>query len=508
MLIKVIAVIIPGRMLMNSAAGLKRARRFWDATANTSFRKQLILLFAVSFGVHALVAALFIRQPIALDDMYQYDMLARSLSEGNGYRWYSAADVAVLRPYYAQFLDMDRLDFPPDGLLTTFRAPGYPFFLAFLYLFVPTAGQITLARLAQAALAGLLAPLAALLGRLAGFSTKERLPAALGMCFYPILLFYPIGLASENLYIPLGAASLAAVYLAAKRAVLKWIILAGLLCGLLMLTRSIFAVFVLLAGVWLARFNPLRLKAALIFLGIAFGLCLPWAVRNSIIMGKPAFVENSGGYNLFIGYHPQGNGGFVSKIAILPMNILDDGERERYCMREALRFLRDDPLEGLRRVGVRAGMFLGPEDREFSYFYSNGFMGEIRQPWITLIYALLAIPWGLTLLMGAAGLWLARKTAFGWLAAFFLLGYALPHLLIIAEPRFHLVWAPVLIPFAVHGWRMLRRTGRRQWLKRNCLPLAALLVLVLAVYLAVLFVRLPGVIALLGEDGSRLRLPY
>ena len=33
---------------------------------------------------------------IGLDDMFQYDMLARSLASGNGYRWYAYEDLKKL----------------------------------------------------------------------------------------------------------------------------------------------------------------------------------------------------------------------------------------------------------------------------------------------------------------------------------------------------------------------------------------------------------------------------
>ena len=140
-------------------------------------------------------------------------------------------------------------------------------------------------------------------------------------------------------------------------------------------------------------------------------------------MQKPAFVENSAGYNMFIGYHPQGDGGFVSEIAILPMNILEDGERERFCLQQAVEFIRQNPVESIRRIFVRLVKFIGPEDREFFYFYSNNLVGVIPQLWLALIYSLLVIPWGATLIFGAIGLWLTRDYKVILLVLLFLIGY-------------------------------------------------------------------------------------
>ena len=40
---------------------------------------------------------------IGLDDMFQYDMLARSLAGGHGFRWYAKVDLNQL----ASFVDFD-----------------------------------------------------------------------------------------------------------------------------------------------------------------------------------------------------------------------------------------------------------------------------------------------------------------------------------------------------------------------------------------------------------------
>ena len=452
---------------MSSTSVFTRLKILKITLGELSFPKLLILLFIGSFLCHLIPVSIFINQPIALDDMFQYDMLARSLKEGNGFHWYSKADVEVLRPYYSQFLDIDHLPFPAEGLETTFRAPGYPFFLALFYLLVPESFRFILARLVQVCLAASLAPLTALFCHQIGFPKKVGILSAVGMSFYPILLFYPIGLASENLYIPLGLSSLIAVHYSTKKKSWKRVLLAGLLCGMTMFTRSIFAVFVLLSGVWLWRYSPLKKKASLVFLLTAFGLCLPWSIRNSILMQKPAFVENSAGYNLFIGYHPQGDGGFVSDIAILPMNILDDGERERFCKQQAIEFIMQDPVESARRVFVRLVKFIGPEDREFFYFYSNNLLGLIPPFWLILIYSLLVIPWGATLIFGTIGLRLMGEHKVIFLVALFLIGYGLPHLFIIAEPRFHLAWVPVLMPFAAYAWVFRSKFLWRKFLREN-----------------------------------------
>src|SRR5215217_9131203 len=98
---------------------------------------------------------------IGLDDMFQYDMLARSISSGNGFRWYARQDLNQL----AAFVDFDLSSVkeydPVRGIPTSFRAPLYPTFLAIVYFFSgPGFWRFFAARLAQAIFLG--APLAPL----------------------------------------------------------------------------------------------------------------------------------------------------------------------------------------------------------------------------------------------------------------------------------------------------------------------------------------------------------
>lgn len=98
---------------------------------------------------------------IGLDDMFQYDMLARSISSGHGFRWYAQEDLKLLAPYVDFDLTTAKGYDPEHGLYTSFRAPLYPTFLAIVYFFSGTGfSRFLAARVAQAILLG--APLAPL----------------------------------------------------------------------------------------------------------------------------------------------------------------------------------------------------------------------------------------------------------------------------------------------------------------------------------------------------------
>jgi len=271
--------------------------------------------------------------------------------------------------------------------------------------------------------------------------------------------------------------------------------------------------FVLLACLWMGRYSRLGKKAAWVLAAAAFGLCLPWGIRNSIVMHRPAFIENSLGYNLFIGYHPAGDGGFVSEVAIEPLYILDDAERDRYCLREAIGFIRQDPLEAARRVFTRTLKFLGPEDREFFYFYSNNLVGAIAQPALALLYLLLVFPWASTGLFGMIGLWLpspagAKNRGAAALAVAFLAGYGLPHLFILAEARFHLALVPVLIPFAAHGWETVSRLRGAVFAHQRAWILAALLFMAVIILILGISSNWTRLVQIMSPGGNELRLAY
>src|SRR3990170_5616510 len=122
-----------------------------------------VRLFLLALFLRLIQVLLAIHLPIGLDDMFQYDMFARSIVSGNGYRWYSQEDVELVQ----QYIDLDFIveDYDPRGVLTSFRAPGYPAFLAAVYTVSGLEWRLFVARLAQAALGATLAPLGYLLAR-------------------------------------------------------------------------------------------------------------------------------------------------------------------------------------------------------------------------------------------------------------------------------------------------------------------------------------------------------
>lgn len=411
--------------------------------------------------------------PIGLDDMFQYDMLARSMAAGDGYRWYAQEDLDLLRIYFDQ--DFVIQDYDPRGLLSSHRGPGYPAFLAIVYKLSGLEWRLLAARLAQAFVGATLAPLTYYLGRRL---FPERASAArfggLAMAVYPMLLVYPLALASENLFIPLVAAGLLALLYAAEKGDDRLYVVAGLLFGLATLTRSIIFGSVGLAALWL-WFAVRSRRGALLF-GLAVVLMvLPWTIRNSLLHGRLTFVESSLGYNLYLGYHPQGDGSFQYGISLELLPYLDDGQRNQIGLQAGLDFIQQDPGRVPQLMLNKLGYFFALERRAITYFYSNNFFGYIPNIVLIPLFLVFALPWAVISALAAAGLPFLRMTKGRALGLLLIAGYLLPHVLILAEPRFHLALAPAVALLA--GWAWASRD--RLWTRARAQPGRGLLALAL-----------------------------
>lgn len=435
---------------------------------------------------------------IGLDDMFQYDMLARSLAGGHGFRWYAAADLEQL----ASFVDFDLTSLPNYdprlGIPTSFRAPLYPAFLAVVYFFSGTGfSRFFAARLAQAIFLG--APLAPLTYWTAKrfFSslpdvfhsppftkteTAQRLERAARIsawvaAIYPLLLVYPLGLGTENPFFVLLLASLLFLLASIEEPTNSHFLLAGIFLALTALTRSVILPFAFAAFCLLLYLHGRRALIAVISFAL---LVSPWIVRNSLLHHKLTGIETSMGYNLYLGYHPQGNGSFVFGPSLDLLTILDDAERDRVGTQRAIEFIKAQPERFLPLAINRLGFFFGLEKRVLMYFYSNNLIGFVPLPLLLTISAVLLLPFVVISTSAALGLSLLRWSPQTCLLVLLLIGYTLPHILILSEDRFHLALVPYLAilaaQFWTNGWSALSARWREGQSGRLLIALSVLAV--------------------------------
>ncbi len=454
-------------------------------------------VFLAALALRLIPALLSRSLGIGLDDMFHYDMLARSLAGGNGFRWFAEADLKQVLPYI-QF-DLSSMDYDPArGVPTSFRAPLYPAFLSVIYFFAGAENPLRFfaARLAQAVIGASLAPLTYLIAvKLlsrpernepeSGEGERSRRTARLAawtIACYPILLVYPIALATENLFFPLVLLSALTLLWAAENPSALRFMLAGFVLGLAALTRSVILPAAGLAALWV--WFGLRARRGALALSLAFLLVVtPWIVRNSLLHGRLTGIESSMGYNLYLGYHPDGNGTFQFGISLDLLTILDDSIRDQVGTQRAIEFIKQDPVHALELIVTRLGYFFGLERRAVTYFYSNGFLGYIPLSLLLTIAAVLLLPFMMVSVSAALGAALLRKSPQATLIWLILLGYLLPHALILAEDRFHLAVTPFFaIPasyFWVNSWGALAARWRESRTGKMAVSLAVLAVLLL-----------------------------
>jgi len=227
------------------------------------------------------------------------------------------------------------------------------------------------------------------------------------------------------------------------------LVLSGLFLGLTALTRSVILPFVL-AAFCLLFF--LHRKQALLSVLTFLLVITPWIVRNSLLHHKLTGIETSMGYNLYLGYHPKGNGSFVFGPSLDLLTILDDAERDRIGTQKAIAFIKAQPDRFIPLALNRLGFFFGLEKRVLMYFYSNNIIGYIPRPLLLAIAAILLLPFVLISISAALGLSFLRWKPEHILLALLFLGYILPHVFILSEDRFHLALVPFIAILAAQVW--------------------------------------------------------
>ncbi|MBX3037769.1 MAG: glycosyltransferase family 39 protein [Anaerolineales bacterium] len=458
---------------------------------------------------------------IGLDDMFQYDMLARSLASGNGFRWYAEDDLQML----AQYVDFDlstAKDYDPEyGLYTSFRAPLYPTFLAIVYfIFGQEFSRFFFARLAQAIFLGAtLAPLTYLVAKqifpLSSFGANDergkkkeesvaQLSAWIVAC-YPMLLVYPLGLGTENPFFILLLCSFYFLLKSINSPSKINFLLAGIFLGLTALTRSVILPFAGLAilyvfarsvfsatkqshvqsrgllrfGLDTLRYSTSTRNDGMIML-IAFVLVItPWMIRNSLLHGKLTGIETSMGYNLYLGYHPLGNGSFVFGPSLDLLTIMDDSERDEIGTQKAIELIKHQPERFIPLALNRLGFFFGLEKRVLMYFYSNNLLGYIPQPILIAIAFILLFPFVLLTIFSVFGVLSLKWNHQTALLLLLITCYLLPHIFILSEDRFHLALIPYFAILASYGYFLIskRELNFKKWQIVISLALICLLLL-------------------------------
>lgn len=419
-------------------------------------------------------------------------------------------------------------------------SPGYSLLLAPQYLlFGPDVPLVVLVNAvldagSAALCAGLAAGIAAQGG--AGQGRRAGLVAGILYAFCGPLLFYallPLGEGPAIFCLLLGLTLLfpAGAPRADQSPLAAW--LSGILLALAALLRPNLAPAILLglavwglcawraAGKGRAAVSPFLARCLLGFL-LALS---PFMAHNAVVAGRASPFGFQGGFTLYSGNHPGASGvgdalpGFDNTPYLVLMQSWQRAEAETgrpltlaeadaWWYAKTWRFFAENPGEGARLLGRKALLLLNNEglDATANIAFSARF---------SPVPGWLALPAGLVLALGAAGLALIwrRSPEAAALAVLFLAQAALV-VLFQVTPRYRVVLLPLALIFAGVACAELASRLRRPWmcpwgregLRSIALPLATgALALGLSILPLRFFVDKPGLAA---QEHARLARYY
>lgn len=306
-----------------------RALRRWLAA---------ILLFAlvvrVAWGIYQPAEQLALSH---LPDQREYLALGRSLLDGQG----------------LQFTD-PRF---PQQPVRAYRTPGYPCFVAMCGASVRTV------RLAQALIDTSTVLAAYLLAR-RWLAPKLSLLAAALVAINPFLIYFQSLVLTETLFAAMLAWGM--VFLVRRHPLTG----GGLLAAAVLVRPSalFLPVFLAMSAVTVnrSRAEPYRsgriLRAALLGAVLIVAMLLPWAWRNSRVLGTWIWTTTNGGITRFDGFHPDATGAsqqiFVGRMPEL--QIMTEVERDRHLDRQAMLYIWKSPLRTARLAATKIARTWSP----------------------------------------------------------------------------------------------------------------------------------------------------
>jgi 4-amino-4-deoxy-L-arabinose transferase-like glycosyltransferase len=282
-------------------------RTFWITVAGLTLVPRVIAAIAIPY------------EPAS--DAFWYHEVAQSIAQGGGVAF--------------------------QGEPTAFRSPGYAWLLSIFY----RVGGVSLEWawvVGACATAVLLASIFSLAKRLYG--PRVGRVATLLVAVYPALVLMT-GQTMSDLVFVAGLFAVFAFVAATDGARARDALIVGIAVGVLTLVRTVgIACVVLFPLMWWRRGSSLRIRGfALVAIGCAL-LVVPWMLRNAAVLDRFTLGTN-GGSNILVGHRADATGWrdvFEQPPAV--ERARNEVERDDAMRAEALRFMREHPLEALALI--------------------------------------------------------------------------------------------------------------------------------------------------------------
>ncbi|MBX9602153.1 MAG: glycosyltransferase family 39 protein [Bryobacteraceae bacterium] len=288
------------------------------------------LLFAIALGIRAgwtllapVLDPLLAGNPL-LGDAAGYDRMARYLLDGRGY-------------------------VESNGRPSAFWPPLYPLFLAAVYGVF--GHSLLIPRLLQALLGALL-PMAVYASARPFTGDRVAWIAALGLAFYPYLIYFGAWLIAEALFFALFGLLLGTAARLRDGGRDRDALLLGGFLGLCALAKPAVLFQIPFLALWLGLGLPSRQGRAAALAALALAACLaPWTVRNALVFERFVPVSTNAGYTFYGANNPDAFGGHAEDFPPRHWELSETAEQDAY-LRAATAWIADHPGE-FARLAVR-----------------------------------------------------------------------------------------------------------------------------------------------------------
>lgn len=368
---------------------------------------------------------------------------------GNGYSFFTVNEQDEI---------VQHIQFNPKQVIPTATIPPfYPLFLFCMYtVFGDTTHVILLIELLQAVIG---AVCCIVLYRITAFkfSKEVAIGSSIVFCLYPLLVYLPGQISAANMYIFLN---LVFVYCLLKAEVTKetgFFYIAGLVFGVLLLTRSeIIAFFpvIILWIIFVVRKHPLHRTLA--FTAMIVILLVPWVYRNYRELGAFIPLTTQGGYNLWQGQNPDATGTrsqytdppfhvsekTEAEIQALKATDLYEIELNKIYLNEAHTFIKENPVKVVS-LALRKFMFFWGHYWGIKFTYPGAASPFYWLPWFLLLPFFII-----------SGIALIKDfNRYSLFYVYFIMSSCIVMIFFVI-PRYRLFILPLILPFAVNGIRL------------------------------------------------------
>lgn len=386
------------------------------------------------------------------------------------------------------------------GETAYFRAPLYPYFLAFCYFI--TGGSILFSKIIQLLLSvGTLFFIFKLTQHL--FNRKTAIVAGFVYALYGLFVFYEAMFLIPVLFLLFSMWGLSRLIIYQNETALKSWLATGLIFGLATIARPNILLVVPFLMLWLfyrdkdfsGLINRSR-KALLLLVGVIIVIA-PVTVRNYIVTGEFVLISSQGGINLYLGNNQNADGltmlmpevaldesvswsqfGVVTKQAAEKEagQPLSPAEESSFWSAKAKDFILEHPGKFVNLLWRKTVyLFSGFENSDNTdiYYQRNKSVLYSILVWNKIIY----FPYGLLLPLALVGAYLLRQRFKDLLPLYiFFIAYVPTIILFLVTARHRLVLIPILILLTAGGIIYLIDNFKK--LKQSELVISALILLI------------------------------